>query len=67
MALFCPPGKGKAGLATGSRLFGNLEWLMPLAKRPQDLALMLLTGSKAAWLGAVDRQDQTQAENGCGG
>lgn len=28
---------------------------MPLAEIPQDLALMLVTGSWAIWLGPVDR------------
>lgn len=50
MVLPCSPGKGTEGLATGSKLFECLKWPMPLADRPQDLALMLVTGSKAIWL-----------------
>lgn len=55
MVLPCPPRKGTEGLATGSKLFECLEWPMPLAARPQDLALMLVPGSGAIWLGSVDR------------
>lgn len=55
MALPGPPGKGTAGLTAGSMALGCLAWPMPLAEMPQDLALMLVMGSRATWLGPVDR------------
>lgn len=33
---------------------------MPLAARPQDLALMLVPGSRAIWLGSVDRTGRAE-------
>lgn len=32
---------------------------MPLAEMPQDLALMLVTGSGAIWLGPIDKSKDT--------